>query len=165
MTKYTITALSSMIERKLSHNFGVTPEQASDELFYKACVLVLLEIMNERRAEFKKTADGEEAKTVYYLSMEFLMGRSLKNTLFNLDLTETMRKALAKFKVKLDKLYDFEPDAGLGNGGLGRLAACFLDALSTGSYPAMGYCIRYELGIFLADRNARFLAARRRRMA
>ncbi len=148
MTKYTITALSSMIERKLSHNFGVTPEQASDELFYKACVLVLLEIMNERRAEFKKTADGEEAKTVYYLSMEFLMGRSLKNTLFNLDLTETMRKALAKFKVKLDKLYDFEPDAGLGNGGLGRLAACFLDALSTGSYPAMGYCIRYELGIF-----------------
>ena len=76
------------------------------------------------------------------------MGRSLKNTLFNLDLTETMRKALSKFKVKLDRLYDFEPDAGLGNGGLGRLAACFLDALSTGGYPAMGYCIRYELGIF-----------------
>ncbi len=148
MTKYTITALSSMIERKLSHNFGVTPDQASDELFYKACVLVLLEIMSDRRAEFKKTADTEEAKTVYYLSMEFLMGRSLKNTLFNLDLTETMRKALAKFKVKLDRLYDFEPDAGLGNGGLGRLAACFLDALSTGGYPAMGYCIRYELGIF-----------------
>ncbi len=148
MTKYTITALSSMIERKLSHNFGVTPDQASDELFYKACVLVLLEIMSDRRAEFKKTSDAEEAKTVYYLSMEFLMGRSLKNTLFNLDLTETMRKALAKFKVKLDRLYDFEPDAGLGNGGLGRLAACFLDALSTGGYPAMGYCIRYELGIF-----------------
>ena len=59
-----------------------------------------------------------------------------------------MQKALAKFKVKLDKLYDFEPDAGLGNGGLGRLAACFLDSLSSGSYPAMGYCIRYELGIF-----------------
>ncbi len=148
MTKYTITALSSMIERKLSHNFGVTPDQASDELFYKACVLVLLEIMSDRRTEFKKTADAEEAKTVYYLSMEFLMGRSLKNTLFNLDLTETMRKALSKFKVKLDRLYDFEPDAGLGNGGLGRLAACFLDALSTGGYPAMGYCIRYELGIF-----------------
>ncbi len=148
MSGYTVTALSSMIERKLSHNFGVTPEQASDELFYKACVLVLLEIMNERRAEFKKTADEAEAKTVYYLSMEFLMGRSLKSNLYNLELTETMRKALSKFKVKLDKLYDFEPDAGLGNGGLGRLAACFLDALSTGSYPAMGYCIRYELGIF-----------------
>ena len=147
MTKYTVSALAAMIERKLSHNFGVTPSQASDELFYKACVLVLLEIMNDRRAEFKKAADEQEAKTVYYLSMEFLMGRSLKNNLYNLDLTDTMAKALAKFKVKLDKLYDFEPDAGLGNGGLGRLAACFLDALSTGSYPAMGYCIRYELGI------------------
>ncbi len=148
MTKYTVSALSSMIERKLSHNFGVTPSQASDELFYKACVLVLLEIMNDRRAEFKKSVDEQEAKTVYYLSMEFLMGRSLKNNLYNLDLTDTMAKALAKFKVKLDNLYDFEPDAGLGNGGLGRLAACFLDALSTGSYSAMGYCIRYELGIF-----------------
>lgn len=148
MAKYTITALSAMIERKLSHNFGVTPDQASDELFYKACVLCLLEIMNDRRAEFKKSTDEEETKTVYYMSMEFLMGRSLKNTLFNLELTETMSKALAKFKVKLDRLYDFEPDAGLGNGGLGRLAACYLDALSTGSYPAMGYCIRYELGIF-----------------
>ena len=148
MTKYTITELASMIESKLSHNFGVTPAQASDELFYKASVLVLLEIMNKRRTEFKKSVDEQEAKTVYYLSMEFLMGRSLKNNLYNLDLTDTMAKALAKFKVKLDKLYDFEPDAGLGNGGLGRLAACFLDGLSTGSYPAMGYCIRYELGIF-----------------
>lgn len=148
MMKYTSAALAAMIERKLSHNFGVTPAQASDELFYKACVLVLLEIMSDRRAEFNKAASEQQAKTVYYLSMEFLMGRSLKNNLFNLELTETMEKALQKFKVKLDKLYDFEPDAGLGNGGLGRLAACFLDALSTGSYPAMGYCIRYELGIF-----------------
>ena len=148
MTKYTATSLANMIERKLSHNFGVTPEQASDELFYKASVLTLLEIMNERRAGFKKATDEQEAKTVYYMSMEFLMGRSLKNNLYNLELTETMGKALAKFKVKLDKLYDFEPDAGLGNGGLGRLAACFLDSLSSGGYPAMGYCIRYELGIF-----------------
>ena len=148
MSKYTVANIASMIERKLSHNFGVTPEQASDELFYKACALVLLEIMNERRSKFRKATADQEAKTVYYMSMEFLMGRSFKSNLYNLDLTETMRKALAKFKVKLDKLYDLEPDAGLGNGGLGRLAACFLDALSTGGYPAMGYCIRYELGIF-----------------
>lgn len=146
--KYTAVQLADMIERKLSHNFGVTPDQASDEIFYKATVMVLLDIMSDRRADFKKSADEQEAKTVYYLSMEFLMGRSLKNNLFNLELTSTMEKALARFKVKLDKLYDFEPDAGLGNGGLGRLAACFLDSLSTGSYPAMGYCIRYELGIF-----------------
>ena len=96
MSKYTVTALASMIERKLSHNLGVTPSQASDELFYKACVMTLLEIMAERRAEFKKATDEQEAKTVYYLSMEFLMGRSLKNNLFNLELTETMEKATFK---------------------------------------------------------------------
>lgn len=146
--EFTITKLAEMIEKKLSHNFGVTPEQASDELYYKACVLVLLEIMNERKAKFRKAVDDNNAKTVYYLSMEFLMGRSLKNTLYNLNLTEKMEKALKKFNVKLDKLYDFEPDAGLGNGGLGRLAACFLDSLSSCSYSAFGYCIKYELGIF-----------------
>ncbi len=148
MSKITITELSALIEKKLSHNLGVTPQQASDELFYKACVLALLEIMNERRAAFKKERDKNKSKTVYYLSMEFLMGRSFKTNLYNLDLTSTMEKALKKFGVKLEKLYDFEPDAGLGNGGLGRLAACFLEALSSGSYSAMGYCIRYELGIF-----------------
>ena len=148
MREYTAKQLSSLVEKKLSHHFGVVPEQASDELFYKACTLVLLEIMAERRAAFVKATDQQESKRVYYLSMEFLMGRSLKNCLFNLGLTEKMEKALAGFHVKLDKLYDFEPDAGLGNGGLGRLAACFLDALSSGGYSAMGYCIRYELGIF-----------------
>ena len=148
MAKITSAFLASAIEKKLSHNFGVTPEQASNELFYKAAVLSLLDIMNERRAEFKKERAEKEAKIVYYLSMEFLMGRSFKTNLYNLGLTDTMEKALKKFDVKLEKLYDFEPDAGLGNGGLGRLAACFLEALSSGSYPAMGYCIRYELGIF-----------------
>ncbi|MGI6279866.1 MAG: glycogen/starch/alpha-glucan phosphorylase [Acutalibacteraceae bacterium] len=148
MHDYTADELAAMIEKKLSHNFGVSPEQASDELFYKASVVVLLEILNERHAEFEKAVWGQKSKTVYYLSMEFLMGRSLKNTLYNLELTDSMCKALLRFGVKLDKLYDFEPDAGLGNGGLGRLAACYLDALSTGGYSAMGYCIRYEFGIF-----------------
>ncbi len=148
MKNITPSKLSALIEKKLSHNFGVTPEQASDELFYKASVLALLEIMNERRAEFKKSIHEQQAKTVYYLSMEFLMGRSFKTNLYNLELTDTMAKALKKFNVKLDNLFELEPDAGLGNGGLGRLAACFLDALSSGGYSAMGYCIRYELGIF-----------------
>ena len=66
--EFTITRLTEMIEKKLSHNFGVTPEQASDELYYKACVLVLLEIMNERKAKFRKAVDDNNAKTVYYLS-------------------------------------------------------------------------------------------------
>lgn len=148
MPKYTSSVISDMIEKKLSHNFGVTPDKASDEIFYKACVLVLLDIMGERRSEFKKETNKAGAKRVYYLSMEFLMGRSFKNTLFNLDLTDAFKKALSKHNVKIDNLFELEPDAGLGNGGLGRLAACFLDALSSGGYPAMGYCIRYEYGIF-----------------
>ena len=148
MQKISTAALSDLIEKKLSHNFGVTPNFASDELFYKASVLTLLDIMKERRSEFKKATAEQEAKTVYCLSMEFLMGRSFKNNLYNLDMTATMEKALKKFGVKLENLYELEPDAGLGNGGLGRLAACFLDALSSGGYSAMGYCINYELGIF-----------------
>lgn len=148
MNNYTVAKLKSEIERKLSHNFGVAPQQASDEIFYKACVLVIVDIMRECRAEFRERVDKAEAKTVYYLSMEFLMGRSLKNNLYNLGLTDTMRKALESYKVNLDSLYELEPDAGLGNGGLGRLAACFLDGLAYGDYSAMGYCIRYELGIF-----------------
>ncbi len=144
----TTKQLEHEIEKKLSHVYGVTPENASDELFYKASVSVLMDIMREKRTEFKKLTSDKEAKTVYYLSMEFLMGRSFKNTLYNLGLTNKMSKALASFKVNLDDLYEQEPDAGLGNGGLGRLAACFLDSLTAGGYPAMGYCLKYDFGIF-----------------
>ena len=146
--KYTPEELKTRIAATLSHNFGVSPEQASDELFYKATVLVLLGIMRERRTGFRKETEEKQAKMVYYLSMEFLMGRSLKNNLYNLELEDDMKQALSTFGVKLGQLYELEPDAGLGNGGLGRLAACFLDSLSSGSYPAMGYCIKYEFGIF-----------------
>ncbi len=148
MDKYTAANLKGQIEKKLLHNFGVAPENASDDLFYKATALVLIDIMRARRSEFRNTVAAEQAKTIYYMSMEFLMGRSLKNNLYNLDLTEKMQKALKSFNVDLDKLYELEPDAGLGNGGLGRLAACFLDGLSSGGYPAMGYCLKYDFGIF-----------------
>ena len=136
------------IRGKLSHYFGVSPDNASDDFFYKAVVLVLRDLLRSGRAEFVERAAKQEKKQGYYLCMEFLMGRSLKNTLFNLNLTDTVAKALESFDVRLERLYDCEPDAGLGNGGLGRLAACFLDALATGGYPAMGYSIRYEYGIF-----------------
>lgn len=148
MPKITAKELAAQLKRKLSHNFSVSAENADDDLFYKACVLVLLDIMRERRSEFNKDAQKQNAKSVYYLSMEFLMGRSLKNTLYNLGLDTEMEKALKGMGVKLDRLYELEPDAGLGNGGLGRLAACFLDSLSTGGYHAMGYCIKYDYGIF-----------------
>lgn len=148
MAKITAKDLCAQIERKLSHNFSVTPETATNDLFYKAGVLVLCDIMRERRVAVNKLAKEQEVKSIYYLSMEFLMGRSFKNTLFNLGLTKEMERAMRTLGVKLDDLYELEPDAGLGNGGLGRLAACFLDGLSTGGYHAMGYCIKYDYGIF-----------------
>lgn len=148
MAKMTIAQFSELLESKLMHNFGVNPEQASDEFFYKACVLAVLDIMRDIKADFNKRADEQEKKRVYYLSMEFLMGRSLKNNLYNLGLSSVVEKSLKKYGVKLDNLYELEPDAGLGNGGLGRLAACFLDSLTSTNYPAMGYSIRYEFGNF-----------------
>ncbi len=148
MSEISITKFANMIDSKLKHNFGVSADQASNELFYKATVLAVLDIMREKKVEFNAKTAQQEGKRIYYLSMEFLMGRSLKNNLYNLGLSEVAEKALRKFGVKIDKIYDLEPDAGLGNGGLGRLAACFLDGLTSGNYPAMGYCIRYEFGIF-----------------
>ena len=92
-----------------------------------------------------------DAKRAYYLSAEYLLGRSLGNNLINLGLYEEMAKGLAEVGVDLDALLELEPDPGLGNGGLGRLAACFLDSLATMGYPAMGYGIRYEFGIFTQE--------------
>lgn len=137
-----------LISGKLSHYFGVTPNEATDEQYYKAVALIVRELMHEGVREFRAEANEADSKKIYYLSMEFLMGRSLKNNLYNLNLTDVMSAALKDFGIKLDKLYDCEPDAGLGNGGLGRLAACYLDGLATQGYYGMGYSILYECGIF-----------------
>ena len=140
--------IRKMLLSKLSHNFGVSPAEATNEHFYKALVLVVNDIMNQRRTQFTKSAAKQRSKQVYYLCMEFLMGKSLKNNLFNLGIEETVLTALSNLGIKLDDLYEQEPDAGLGNGGLGRLAACFLDSLATLGYQSMGYCLKYEYGIF-----------------
>ncbi len=140
--------LKALLTTKLLHNFSVQPENATNENFYNALVLVLRDLTRERRVDFIGRAHEQQSKQVYYLCMEFLMGRSLKNTLYNLNLTEQARTVLDGFHVKLDSLFELEPDAGLGNGGLGRLAACFLDGLATASIPAVGYSLLYEYGIF-----------------
>ena len=137
-----------LIELKLSHHFGLTPEEATDEHYYKAVVLLVRDLLNQGRKEFVDKAEAQHKKQVYYLCMEFLMGRSLKNNLYNLGLESAVSSALSDMGVKLENIYEQEPDAGLGNGGLGRLAACFLDGLATDGYPAMGYSLRYEYGIF-----------------
>lgn len=137
-----------LIKGKLSRYFGVSPAEASKDQVYKAVVMVVRDILLEKRQQFHKKAKAKRAKRVYYLCMEFLMGRSLKNSLYNLGFTSVFEKAVTSYGVKLNDLYELEPDAGLGNGGLGRLAACFMDALATGNYPAMGYSLRYEYGLF-----------------
>ncbi len=146
--KMTKKQLEDLISSKLSHLFGVTPEDATDDQFYRVLSTIARDKVRESRRAFDAVSKENGQKKVYYLCMEFLMGRTLKNTLYNLNMTETARAALKKFGVKLDKLYDCEPDAGLGNGGLGRLAACYLDALANQGYKGMGYSILYEYGIF-----------------
>ena len=146
--KLSASEIRELIVAKLSHNFGVTPAEATDEHYYKAVVLILRDLMTEGRKEFIDQAEKENRKQVYYLCMEFLMGRSLRNNLYNLGLEDAVSSALSSMGLKLENIYNQEPDAGLGNGGLGRLAACFLDGLATQKYPAMGYSLRYEYGIF-----------------
>ncbi len=146
--KLTKKQAKEMLENKLLHFFGISTENATYEQFYKAVTMIVRDMMAQGRAELTQKADKEGKKRVCYLSMEFLMGRSLKNTLFNLNLTNTFESVLKDYGIKLDALYDCEPDAGLGNGGLGRLAACYLDGLATQGYPARGYSILYEYGIF-----------------
>ena len=110
--------------------------------------MILTEMMNEGRTEFEQEAKRKNVKDIYYLSMEFLMGRSMKNNLYNLDLLPVFDEVLSDYGISLDRVFESEPDAGLGNGGLGRLAACYLDALATQGYAATGYSILYEYGIF-----------------
>ena len=134
---------------KLGHIFGVTPEEATDEQYYKAIAILCKDILAQKNYDFRHRLHRDpKAKQTYYLCMEFLLGRSLKNNLYNLGLTDVVREGLKDFGIKLESLYECEPDAGLGNGGLGRLAACYLDGLATGAYPSMGYGIMYEYGIF-----------------
>ena len=147
-TNITEKEVKELIKGKLSRYFGVAPAEASKDQVYKAVVMVVRDILLQKRQQFQKKVRAKRAKRVYYLCMEFLMGRSLKNSLYNLSATSVFEKVVNSYGITLEELYEAEPDAGLGNGGLGRLAACFLDALATGDYPAMGYSLRYEYGLF-----------------
>lgn len=147
-TNLTEVEAQQLIRGKLSRYFGVSPAEASRDQVYKAVVMSVRDIMLEKRQQFHIKTKKEKAKRVYYLCMEFLMGRSLKNSVHNLGIVEAINGALKGYNTSLDELYEEEPDAGLGNGGLGRLAACFLDGLATQDYPAMGFSICYEYGLF-----------------
>ncbi|MBE6623309.1 MAG: glycogen/starch/alpha-glucan phosphorylase [Ruminococcaceae bacterium] len=137
-----------MLCGKLSRYFGTTPQDASPEQIYKATAVSVKDILANKRNIYKKDVNKQGGKRIYYMCMEFLLGRSLKINLFNLGLTEAFDTALKELGFSLEQLYELEPDAGLGNGGLGRLAACFMDSLSSLDYPATGFSICYEYGLF-----------------
>lgn len=124
------------------------PDKASNKQFYKAVAMTVNQMLADKANHFKAMNASRGRKQISYLSMEFLMGRSLKNNLYNLMITEQVAEILKEYDVELEDLYDYEPDAGLGNGGLGRLAACYLDGLATKGYNSYGYSILYEFGIF-----------------
>ncbi len=128
--------------------FGCGLEDATEKQAYRALCTVVRELLAEKNRVFQDRCAEEQKKEVYYMSMEFLVGTSLRNNLFNLGVEKEYREMLEQAGIDIDHLYAMEPDAGLGNGGLGRLASCYMDAGTGLGYPITGCSIRYEFGIF-----------------
>ena len=149
----TTPELKEALIEHLENNYHTSFESASTEDMYKALAEIVNEQLRRKKWAFNRVRkqalrSSDDKKKIYYISMEFLMGQSLKNNLYNLGETETAGQVLAERGVSLEDLYDCEPDAGLGNGGLGRLAACYMDAIATQGYDCTGFSIRYEYGLF-----------------
>ena len=130
-TAYSRNALRDAISKKLSRYYGITPKEATQEQMYKAILLSVKDLLTQKRTEFKKNVTTQEGKKIYYLCVEFLIGRSLRNNLRNLGIADKVKEIVGDYGFDLDELYECEADAALGNGGLGRLAACFMDSLTT----------------------------------
>ena len=148
MTPFTTRSMEETLTDKLMIHFGKTAEEASHAEMMKACALTLRDVMALREVETRKKSLRDQKKQVHYLSMEFLMGRSLMKNAYNLGVLPQLREALEHLGFSAADIFEIEPDAALGNGGLGRLAACYLDSMTTLEIPATGYSICYELGIF-----------------
>lgn len=146
--EYTPKQIIDLLEGKMLRNFGRGSDTATKTQLYKATALVVRDMMSELWLENHDLEDSHTQKQVYYLSMEFLPGPSLKNNLFNLGIENVVREAVSGIGGDLDELFKIEPDAGLGNGGLGRLASCYLDALASNGMAGHGLSICYEYGIF-----------------
>ena len=148
MASITTKELEEALSAKLMTNFGKAADEATDGEMMRASALVLRDMMALREVETRKKTRQNKKKQVHYLSMEFLIGRSLMKNAYNLDLLPQLKEALEHLGFKAGDIFEMEPDAALGNGGLGRLAACYLDSMTTLEIPATGYSICYELGIF-----------------
>ncbi len=136
------------IEKYLGNRFGIKIKTASKRQVYEALMSVVRDELSAKKFAYETKLKESKQKRAYYMSMEFLVGKTLRNNLFNLNIEEDIRKYLAKNKFDLNEIYAIEPDPGLGNGGLGRLASCYLDALTACDYPVTGFSILYEYGIF-----------------
>lgn len=143
-----VAALRRTLVAKLAYSVGKDPTVASQHDWFVATALTVRDRIIDRWFPSTRTIYREHRKRVYYLSLEFLIGRLLNDSLHALGLTEPMRKALAEMGVELDRLFAQEPDAALGNGGLGRLAACFMESMASLEIAAYGYGIRYDHGLF-----------------
>ena len=141
-------ALSAEIVAKLTYAIGKDPIVARSHDWLNATILALRDRIIDRWMASTRAAYRSAEKRVYYLSLEFLIGRLLRDALNNLELTDAFRAALDRLGVEFDVIAELEPDAALGNGGLGRLAACFMESMATLSIPAYGYGIRYDHGLF-----------------
>ncbi|WP_213357748.1 glycogen/starch/alpha-glucan phosphorylase [Chlamydiifrater phoenicopteri] len=143
-----VESMKKAILNRLQLGIVQQPETASDREIFSAVSETVMEWLAKGWLETQSQYYKEDSKRVYYISMEFLLGRSLKSNLFNLGLLNIVSEAVKQLGYDLDRLSEMESDAGLGNGGLGRLAACFLDSMATLGIPAYGYGIRYDYGIF-----------------
>lgn len=143
-----VGALKRAISNKLMFQIGKDPRSAQPIDWLHAASYAVRDLMVERWFNTTHTRNTKDAKQVYYLSMEFLIGRTFSNALIALELAAPLRAALSELGVDMDAIADLEPDAALGNGGLGRLAACFLDSMATLGIPGYGYGIRYDYGMF-----------------
>ena len=148
MKKMTKAGLKKEIEEYLKVLYRKTVDEATDQQIFQALAYAIKDTIVDQWMATHKKYEEEDVKTVYYLSMEFLMGRALGNNIINLKADKVVRETLDEMGISLENIEDQEPDAALGNGGLGRLAACFLDSLSTLGYPAYGCGIRYKYGMF-----------------
>ena len=133
---------------QLKYTFDSDVYHRDNQARYQAISLAIRDRIIHQWDVTRKTQKEKKGKRVYYLSLEFLMGRAMTNNVINLGLETQVKEALKSLGYDWEELRDQEPDAGLGNGGLGRLAACFLDSLATLEIPAYGYGIRYNYGIF-----------------
>ena len=140
--------LRQSVQGKLARYFGVTPTEADPDMIYRAVAMTVKDLLSQKRADNKKQLRAQKPKRIYYLCMEFLVGKTLCNNLRNLGLYDAMESLLWEMGYPIATILEREPDPGLGNGGLGRLAACYMDALTTQNYAAMGYSLLYEYGLF-----------------